>query len=216
MFRRVTTDYDLGQLADRLAATHGEIRELYIFGSRRFRTRSLRSDVDVLVVADRFIRPQALREFSDENCRALDLFLVTDGRATSSQNESYIEADDTSDLIRRLEALKFWERGKGRLEADVEWTITIREDVEFTPTALPNRKFWAKHSPMDLTLADLIASLTVPQLWAAVLAIVALVVGSAGAGYWFGTHQVTSASASPPKIQRNSLSQQRSTAKNVP
>jgi predicted nucleotidyltransferase len=51
--------YDLKQLALRLTETFQQIQALYLFGSRRYRAGSPRSDVDILVeLADRaHIRP---------------------------------------------------------------------------------------------------------------------------------------------------------------
>ena len=72
-------EYDLALLAENLAAAIPEISELYLFGSRARGTKSSRSDADVLVITDGHIKPQQLREFSFENCNALDLFIVDGG-----------------------------------------------------------------------------------------------------------------------------------------
>lgn len=90
--------YDLTAIADSLASSHPEVQELYLFGSRRFCTKSPRSDVDILIVCEGNIRPADLREFASVVCPALDLFLLRNGRATSSQNESFICADSTKEL----------------------------------------------------------------------------------------------------------------------
>ena len=87
-------EYDLASLAENLANEIPEVSEIYLFGSRARGTKSIRSDVDVLVVAPKHIQPRLLRELSFKNCEALDLFIVDGGRATSSQNASFIEADD--------------------------------------------------------------------------------------------------------------------------
>jgi len=130
--------YDLGQLADAIGDAHPEIEALYLFGSRRYQTKSVRSDVDILVVTNGYVKPADLRDFSEQYCTALDLFIVRDGRATSCQNESFIEAGSTSELIRQLDAIRFWQRNVGRIQAKISWTIELRDDVTYMMTALPN------------------------------------------------------------------------------
>ena len=130
-------EYDLAQLSEDLGKNIPEVTELYIFGSRARRTRSTRSDADVLVVSNAYIQPQALRQFSFENCKALDLFIVDGGKATSSQNESFIEAKDFDALLDKLGAVKIWSRERGREVANIDWRFRVKEGVEFLPSVLP-------------------------------------------------------------------------------
>jgi len=82
--------YDLRTLTVELTKSFPEIEALYLFGSRRYRTGSLRSDVDILVeLRERsHIRPQELRAFSAEHCRALDLFVAEGGRRSAAQTKA--------------------------------------------------------------------------------------------------------------------------------
>ena len=93
----VLTDelYDLRELTRALTKAFPQIEALYLFGSRRYRTGSRRSDVDILVGLgeDLHIRPQELRAFSSDYCRALDLFVAEGGKAVSCANESHVRAD---------------------------------------------------------------------------------------------------------------------------
>jgi hypothetical protein len=68
-------EYDLRGLTSKLTKAFPQIEGLDLFGSRRYRTGSPRSDVDILVELqpEAHIRPQELRAFSAEHCRALDL-----------------------------------------------------------------------------------------------------------------------------------------------
>jgi predicted nucleotidyltransferase len=70
--------YDLRKLTRALTEAFPQIEALYLFGSRRYRTGSPRSDVDIVVrlEEDSHIRPQELRAFSSDYCRALDLFVA--------------------------------------------------------------------------------------------------------------------------------------------
>ena len=110
---------------------------MYLFGSRGFGTGSPRSDIDILLDTDKPIRPADLRQFASGELAALDLFLMEGGRATSAQNESYIQADNLSTLVQLLKAKKIWGRKTGRLGGDISWRQEVRLDVKFVPTALP-------------------------------------------------------------------------------
>lgn len=186
-------EYDLALLAESLADEVPDISELYLFGSRARGTKSIRSDVDVLVVATKHIQPRLLREFSFKNCEALDLFIVDGGKATSSQNESFIEADDQPSLLTLLGAIKIWSRAEGRAKADIEWRFKVREEVEYPATALPNisLKFEDQSTtplnPSRFTLNEIFGSLTAGQFWSLCTAIFALLGAIAGVAYWLGT-----------------------------
>ena len=133
--------YKLKDLAIFLGARFSHIQALYLFGSRRYRTGSPRSDIDVLVELqpETHIRPADLRTFSSENCPALDLFIAEGGKAVSCENESFVRASSFSELVAKLEAVCFWNRTEGVLDsADIEWVVSIPTDVNFAPTALGN------------------------------------------------------------------------------
>ena len=136
----VLTDelYDLRELTRALTEAFPQIEALYLFGSRRYRTGSPRSDVDILVGLgkDLHIRPQELRAFSSDYCRALDLFVAEGGKAVSCANESHVRADSFPELVARLEAICFWNRSEGLLTADIDWEIRLPTGIDFVPTAM--------------------------------------------------------------------------------
>ena len=181
-------EYDLARLAEDLSKEIPEVTELYLFGSRARGTKSTRSDADVLVVLSAHIQPQALRRFSCEHCEALDLFIVDEGKAISSQNESFIEAGDFSALLEKLGAVKLWSRKSGREAADIQWRFTVKEGVEFEPSVLPSASLPNKEAdsqpldPAELKIGQLFSSLTMPQLVAVISVLVALIGVSFGAG----------------------------------
>lgn len=133
------TMYKLKDLAIWLGASFSPITALYLFGSRRYRTGSPRSDIDVLVELDSgaHSRPTDLRTFSSANCPALDLFLADGGKAVSCENESFVRAATFAELVTKLEAICFWKRREGVLDsADIDWLVSIPTDVNFKPTVL--------------------------------------------------------------------------------
>jgi len=133
------SNYKLKDLAIWLGAGFDQIEALYLFGSRRYRTGSPRSDIDVLIELkpQSHIRPADLRVFTSENCPALDLFLAEGGKAVSCENESSVRAATFRELVAKLEAECFWRRSEGVIEsADIDWTIKVPVDVNVAPTAL--------------------------------------------------------------------------------
>jgi hypothetical protein len=140
--------FDLHDLSSQLTARFGAITELYLFGSRKWKTDSPRSDLDILVCHSKHIRPDDLRVFCLTHCPALDLFLVTGGKAISVANESYVEAETTEELISRLAAVHFWSRDTGFLDADITWDFTVASGIDFPLTALtsgtPESFNWSK------------------------------------------------------------------------
>lgn len=142
------TTYSLRSLTEEPAARFQSITELYLFGSRKWRTGSPRSDLDILVCHSKHIRPSDLRYFALSNCPALDLFLVDGSKATSAANESCVEAGTFEELIARLGAIHFWSRGKGFLNADIDWDFPVASGIDFVPTALlgglPESFNWSK------------------------------------------------------------------------
>ena len=178
-------EYDLAQLAEDLGKEIPEINELYLFGSRARGTKSSRSDADVLVVSNAYIQPQALRQFSLENCEALDLFIVDGGKATSSQNESFIEACDFEALLEKLGAVKIWSRESGREAAKIQWRFIVKEGVDFSPSVLPSAAILTNEEdiePAKLTLGQLFSRLTVPQIAKVIGTLIAIFAAGFGAG----------------------------------
>jgi hypothetical protein len=53
-------------------------------------------------------------------------------------NDSYVWAQNSGELIAKLDALLLWDRCRGFTEASVEWVQEISEYVTYPPTALPN------------------------------------------------------------------------------
>jgi REase_DpnII-MboI len=141
---------DLRALTNKLTKDFPQIETLYLFGSRRYRTGSTWSDIDILVklAGDSHIRPLDLRVFSSDHCRALDFFVAEGGKAVSCANESHVRANTFEELVTRLEAVCFWNRAAGLLDADIDWEIKLAMDADFAPTAMtslePIGSGWAR------------------------------------------------------------------------
>ncbi|MFF0947614.1 hypothetical protein ACFYE9_08085 [Rhizobium leguminosarum] len=117
------------------------IEAIYIFGSRRFKTGSLRSDIDIFLETEAVLKPSQLRDFIDANCKALDLFVLSRGLATSAVNESFIKGESSDDIITQCRAVKLWSSRDGLLEGYAEHSKqTFASHIAFEKTVLPNVK----------------------------------------------------------------------------
>ena len=130
--------YDLHELTAQ-AAERFQLKAIYLFGSRRFKTLSLRSDIDIFFVPASYIKPSDLRQFRNETCLALDIFLLERGRATSAINDSYIQLEDDEAIIEETRAVKLWSDEHGdSTDPDIAWIQTYASHVTFQETVLPN------------------------------------------------------------------------------
>ena len=123
--------YSLKKLLSDLTQQFPEITDIYIFGSRRHRTLSTRSDLDMLLVAKPTLRSEDVRDFTLKNCPFLDCFIVDRSVATSCANGSKVRGRSRSDLIYRLDGLNLWNKSTGFSNADVDWDFQVIKG--FTP-----------------------------------------------------------------------------------
>ncbi len=66
--------YSLKKLMNTFTNDFKGVSEIFLFGSRLHRTRSTRSDVDLLVNVDDSVVGEEVRDFALINCPALDFF----------------------------------------------------------------------------------------------------------------------------------------------
>ncbi len=86
------------------------VLEIYLFGSRAYKTGSLRSDIDILVYAPDGLRADDINEVMKlEN--ALDVFETVDKRyARSLCNDSKLIRND---IVKTLDAILLWSKDNG-------------------------------------------------------------------------------------------------------
>ncbi len=134
-----TDDIDLQAAISVLVGKFVTIDNVYIFGSRRYKTESTRSDIDLLLTTTNRIKHSDLRDHTLENCTALDLFLLDDNKAVSIANESYIDDENQSKLLKKLNAVKLYERGIGFTEEIKDFAILqLDSRVNHKLSTLPN------------------------------------------------------------------------------
>jgi nucleoside phosphorylase/predicted nucleotidyltransferase len=113
-----TRTVDLADLLGELAEILGEPDlDTFLFGSRAYRTGSVRSDIDVLVRLDRPVtRDEAKRIWDLE--RYLDVFVISGGVATSVVNDSRIALADEGALLASVDAVTVLAGGSWVASAD--------------------------------------------------------------------------------------------------
>lgn len=92
--------------------------DVYLFGSRRFQTGSVRSDIDLIVPhPGRILRERAERIWALEPY--LDIFYGSGGEVQSLVNESMISQPDLESLLSTLGAVPLLNGGTWQTDADV-------------------------------------------------------------------------------------------------
>ncbi len=99
---------DISELINKFS----NIKEIYLFGSRAYRTNSTRSDIDLIVFSDELIPPASINEFHKEHLY-LDIFVGNNIAITSSINGSLITKRGDKDLVEQLDAVLLWSSEKG-------------------------------------------------------------------------------------------------------
>ncbi|MBC8402775.1 MAG: hypothetical protein H8E14_14915 [Candidatus Marinimicrobia bacterium] len=169
--------HELKTLTKQLITDFPAITELYVFGSRRFRTGSRRSDLDILVCHSGTIHSADLRGFSTVHCTALDLFDVKGSAAISCANGSRVEAQNFESLVYQLGAILYWSNSIGFLDVDIDWEFEILAEPDMKSTVLVSRYpqlpiniqnknsaseggLWAriKEHPLSIIVAAIVAS----------------------------------------------------------
>jgi predicted nucleotidyltransferase len=136
--------FDLKGLLSDLLSGQPAILEIYLFGSRAYRTGSLRSDCDLIVrgSVESHIRSSELRNFAMAKCPALDFFIVEGARATSCMNDSFVRAASFEELVDKLDAILLWSKSDGfaefEFDFEVKWVFSTSIDVVHIPTVLPS------------------------------------------------------------------------------
>ena len=71
-----TVIWNLKEIIDRIISHHIEVQEIYLFGSRAYNTGSLRSDIDLLVIANAQIPLPSINEWLHDEFPPVDLFFM--------------------------------------------------------------------------------------------------------------------------------------------
>lgn len=114
------------------------IEEVYLFGSRAYKTGSRRSDIDILFYAPTPIPASALLPWVHTEYPPLDIFLTTD-KLTIHSIINGSARHDASSIIKKLDAALLWDKANGFSTAFNDWVQETDSETHFVPTMLPIR-----------------------------------------------------------------------------
>lgn len=136
--------WNLKDIVTSITQQHQEITELYLFGSRAYRTNSYRSDIDILAITDGVpISDATVNEWLHKEYRAVDLFTSHDKLVAKScingSSISYKKHNERgyTSLIDQLDAKKLWDKDTGFSNEFTEWEQKTLADADFKMSIIP-------------------------------------------------------------------------------
>lgn len=130
--------WDLRKICEKLTENHSEIEEIYLFGSRAYKTGSLRSDIDLLAMCSRNIPITSITGWLAEMFPPVDLFLSSDGKnAFSVINGSCLEKRGEESLVEQIDAIKLWKKGEGIDDTFNDWVQETDRKTDFQMSIIP-------------------------------------------------------------------------------
>ena len=127
--KKPTRTVDLKGFTALLTTEFVNIEEVYLFGSRRYRTGSVRSDIDILLVTHddelNYHLPHRIRDVE----AYIDAFQAIGGKALSFANESQIMGSSRGELLKMLDATLLWSRSEGWSGASFESQTVLSGSV---------------------------------------------------------------------------------------
>ena len=134
--------WNLEEIIGKITTNHQEIGEMYLFGSRAYKTGSYRSDIDLLAICDAPIPVASINAWLHDAYPPVDLFLCNDGKTASSVVNgsvlSYREGSNSEDLIHQLDAIKLWGKDEGLSKDYVDWNVQTLSGIDFIMSVIPS------------------------------------------------------------------------------
>jgi predicted nucleotidyltransferase len=128
-----TVEWNLKEIISVLSKAFPVIQEVFLFGSRAFKTGSYRSDIDLLIILEKPIAGVRLLEWVEQNYEAVDIFKSLDNKyADSVVNGSHIQAKEN--LAVEIKAVKLWDKANAFDPTFDDWLQFTREGIRFEQT----------------------------------------------------------------------------------
>ena len=125
--------YDLRYIVTNLTDSFDSINSVHLFGSRAYKTSSLRSDIDLLITSEKPIPSIKIFNWIDENYPIVDIFKsIDDKSAESAANGSVISANTS--LVKELNAIELWNKTDKLNEDFTDWIQELAKGVSIEPT----------------------------------------------------------------------------------
>jgi hypothetical protein len=130
-----TNLWKLKDIVQDIAARHSSITEIYLFGSRAYKTGSRRSDIDLLAVCPSGLATRDCNEWLHEKYPPIDLFKTSDMKVAESViNGSIIRRRGEPSLHEQLQAIMLWSQEKGFNENFQDWDQITDQHISFEMT----------------------------------------------------------------------------------
>lgn len=151
--------WNLQEIINDLVAHHSEINEVYLFGSRAYKTESGRSDIDLLAISDFPIAPTSVNDWLHIKYEPVDLFTSYDGIVgTSVVNGSkvFFRNDGRNEnLVQQLDAILLWDKKNGFSSTYKDWEIKTNKNTEFIMSIIPDYSQMDNDTTIRRVLGDL-------------------------------------------------------------
>lgn len=144
MFDDVMVQYDiynLKEIVNTITRLVDTVEDVYLFGSRAYKTCSLRSDIDLLIISNIDIPDIPLRDEVHQLYPPVDLFISTNYKsAKSMMNGSVLNLRKQYDsIINQIDAILLWSRESGfNDEGFYDWNQNTKKDADFKMSILPS------------------------------------------------------------------------------
>ncbi|SFW28123.1 nucleotidyltransferase domain-containing protein [Ruminococcus flavefaciens] len=154
--------WNLQDIINTLVAHHPEIKAVYLFGSRAYKTGSYRSDIDLLAFTDGVISTSDVNSWLHDEYPPVDLFTSYDEKVASSvingSNVVFRNDGKNSNLIEQLDAILLWEKDNGFSEEYSNWEIQTLKDIDFKMSIIPSFPMDNNAETLNKALANLATS----------------------------------------------------------
>lgn len=153
--------WNLRDIINSLIEKYSEINQIFLFGSRAYRTESYRSDIDLLAICKEPIAIADINSWLHDEYPPVDLFLSTDSiTAYSVVNGSKIfyRSDNKKgfkDLIDQIDAISLWDLKDGFNNSFDLWEMRTLIGTEFIMSVIPKNAIRDDVYIFDLFLKDL-------------------------------------------------------------
>ena len=154
--------WDLKEIIDDLIVHHPKIQSIYLFGSRAYRTNSMRSDIDILAITEGILAISDVNSWLHDKYPPVDLFLSYDEKnATSAVNGSVVFFRNNgkhNSLIEQLNAIKLWDIENGLSKEYTEWNLQTANNITFQMSIIPSYPMVNFNETLNAAMANLEAS----------------------------------------------------------
>jgi hypothetical protein len=128
--------WNLKEIISELTKAFPTIKEVYLFGSRAYKTNSLRSDIDLLIFSENIIPANKIFDWITSNYNPIDIFKTIDKKnAESAINGSILFLrNGFTDLPTQLDAILLWKSDSNFSDTYEDWDQLTRKGVRHEAT----------------------------------------------------------------------------------